>query len=149
MTFLRVLLALALAGFASGAHAADDGAPVFHGDYYFYTFQEKDGRPVCSETWRFADDGTQTIRSGEEIATQRFRTAPGRKNTTLLFLTFVSSNGKPDCENALNRDAPKDQEWRILGYKAADGGIVLCREGSVGSTPVLTPIGHLYAARPD
>ena len=141
-------LAFAVIAIASGAHAAEYKKPVLRGDYYFYTYAEKDGHPVCSETWRFADDGTLTIRSGQEIATNHFRTEPGEKIMTVLFRSFVSSNSEPDCAGAVNSHPPPGTEERLESYIARDGGIVLCTKGMAGSTPILRPIGHLFAASP-
>ena len=141
------LLIFGIVAIASGAHATDYKKPALHGDYYFYTYAEKNGRPVCSETWRFGEDGTLTIRSGQEIATNHFRTEPGEKIMTVLFRSFVSSNGQPDCSGAVNSHPPPGAEERLESYFAQDGGIVLCEKGMAGSTPVLRPIGHLFAAK--
>ncbi|HTT98739.1 MAG TPA: hypothetical protein VMF58_11870 [Rhizomicrobium sp.] len=142
---------------ALAARAAADTQPdawlvqagTLRGDYYFYATDQKRGEKVCSERWRFADDGIMTVFSGQEVVTQRFRLEQRetynsflKKKVTQSWLitTDPMSNGKPDC---LGRTNNALTEHAMIVFRAADGGIVTCRPFN---SFAIRPFGHFYEA---
>jgi hypothetical protein len=107
-----------------------------HGDYDFYTFAQKDGRPVCTEHWQFKNDNTLIVHSGQEIVAKQFHVTVYRGGETPLYLigtTTVSTNGLPDClGNATTRPG---QEQRLLVYRGLHDGIVLCWAPAADAPP--------------
>jgi hypothetical protein len=149
--FPIVLMMLTGAAFADPQPAESSvQAGTLHGDYYFYTFGKKDGRPVCAERWRFGDDGMETVFSGDEVVTQHFRIEQRETYNTLskknisqswLIITGTNSNGKADCLGQAN-NTYKPERGMIL-YKASDGGIATAVPFNTFS---IKPFGHIYPA---
>jgi hypothetical protein len=118
------------------------------GEFYFYTYAEKNGKPVCSERWRFGEDGALTIFNGQEVLTERFRVeereAPFEHSTktwksSRLLASDAVSNGLPDCLGHTNAGFTALED---VIYRAGDGGIVLCRL----LANYMSCYGHLYRA---
>jgi hypothetical protein len=121
---------------------------VLRGDFYFYTYAQKNGKPVCSERWRFGDDGILTIFNGQEVLTEHFRVeereAPFENSTktwksSRLLASDAVSNGLPDCLGHTNSGFTALED---VIYRAEDGSIVLCRL----FTKFMSCYGHLYRA---
>jgi len=141
---------LITAALADPPRLSEVQAGALHGDYYFYPLGQKPGTKLCAERWRFADDGTMTVFSGDEVLTQHFRVEQRDTYSTFakkdvsqswLITSGPRSNGKPDCLGNSNI-AYKAQEAIVL-YRAVDGGIVTCRP-DIAFAP--TPFGHIYPA---
>ncbi|HEY1629736.1 MAG TPA: hypothetical protein VGF56_00370 [Rhizomicrobium sp.] len=145
--FPIVFIALATPALADPPpHPSEVQAGTLHGDYYFYAT----GPKVCAERWRFADDGTMTVFSGDEILTQHFRVEQRETYSTFtktnisqswLITTGPVSNGKPDCLG--NAAVTYKAQDAIVLYRAVDGGIVTCWP-HVAFAP--EPFGHVYPA---
>lgn len=144
--------AIAVALFSNAA--LGESKPVtFGGDYYFYTYAQNNGRPACSERWRFNNDGTLTIYSGQEIVTMDAHTgtehsSDGNWNDNWLILAHPKTNGQPDCRGKVDTSPRRDDE-RLIVYLEKDGGIITClRRVSAGphGFAFLKCDGHLYRA---
>jgi hypothetical protein len=114
--------------FTRNARRSDGGA-LASGEYYFYSADQKDHHPVCSETWRFGDDGKLTVYSGQEIVTETFRIemnhVPLRQyESQWLVLKFTGTNGLADCRGKADPN-PTASELRYAIYLAATGDFVI------------------------
>jgi len=104
--------------------AEGEARHALDGEYAFYTTAKVDGRPLCSERWRFEPAGKMTIFSGDEISKDSFHTEfTGGDNW--LVRRWLSANGLPDCLGRKTTVVPS-WEWRIFFYQAKDGSYVLC-----------------------
>lgn len=132
--FPVVLMVLAAPAFADPSPSPSDVLPgALHGDYDFHATDQKRGEKVCSERWRFGDDGTLTTLSGEEVVTERFRVELresydgfSKKNVTQSWLIATNpvSNGKPDCLGNTNIAYKAEQDMVL--YRAINGRVVAC-----------------------
>jgi hypothetical protein len=108
---------------AAALLAAPARAEPLNGAYDFAANERRGGVSVCTERWEFGGDGTLTVHSGQEIATDRYRTAHDSRGD-FLYTTGVSTNGLPDCIGATN--TPHTQENVIYWFATNDGTISLC-----------------------
>ncbi len=94
----RVLAGLAALTVALPASSVAQETPnlTLESVYLFRTDAQQDGRPVCSETWRFGTDGAMTVESGAERVRKRYRTETDRDGTWIVAET-LETNGAPDC----------------------------------------------------
>lgn len=95
---MRVMAGLSALMVALPMPSVAQEAPAFTlaGVYLFETDAQKDGRPVCSETWTFGAGGAMTVESGEERVRKRYHTETDRDGTWIVSET-LETNGAPDC----------------------------------------------------
>lgn len=75
------------------------------------------GKPICTEVWRFKEDGSATIESGEERVTKRWRTADN-DGDRWLYSTSLATNGAPDCTGSKGDPAsyPREESGFVLMF---------------------------------
>lgn len=95
--YLQGLVLAAVALSTAALASVEEVQPLaLSGDYVFATVAQDGGRPVCTETWTFGEDGQMLVSSGEERVTKRYRFDHDRIGHWLV-ATNVSTNGLPDC----------------------------------------------------
>jgi hypothetical protein len=77
---------------------------------------DRKGRPVCTEVWRFAADGSATVDSGAERLTKRWRTEPVTGGNALLITQSLATNGGADCTGTASdpADFPRPESGFVL-----------------------------------
>lgn len=120
MKALTVLLALAL---PVAALAQDSGFDP-KGPWLFRTDAVQNGRPVCSETWTFGEDGTMSVASGAERVEKRYRIEEDRDGTWIVFET-LSTNHRPDCMGYVTA-AIEPGEYRRFIFQLNEGTVLTC-----------------------
>jgi hypothetical protein len=129
---LRIMMGSALLSGVVVTNAWGDRVNL-SGEYYFYSMDQKDNYPVCNVRWKFNDDDTFGIYSGQEVVVNHFRieadhttqSAVATRDNGWLVATQSESNGLPDCAGKIG-SLSADGEQRILFYLARNGGITLC-----------------------
>lgn len=101
MKTLIALLALALpvSALAQGSEFAPKGA------WLFRTEANQNGRPVCTETWTFGEDGKMSVDSGAERVEKRYRIEEDRDGTWIVSET-LSTNHQLDCMGQVTTAIP-------------------------------------------
>jgi hypothetical protein len=131
-------LATAVFAIAMAFAAAAEPGPILEGIYNFVTTAEKDGKPVCTETWTF-NGKTMSVQSGEEISQATFRTETDVEGSSWLISKTTKTNGKPDCMGKSATGTPEQKpENRIYFFVRNSGSIALC------PAPTRAPDGSLY-----
>jgi hypothetical protein len=101
--------------------------PLHLDGVYSLTTNDRDPvtfKPVCSETWHFADGNRLTVESGEEVVIETYRTEHDRDGHWLV-TARVSTNGLADCmgERSTVVDA---SERRVLLLPFNSGELMIC-----------------------
>ncbi len=99
------------------------------GSWRFTTRDKRpDGKPVCSEVWRFNADGTALVESGEERVTKTWRTMGTAEGDRWLYTTSLSTNGERDCTGGKSDPAqfPREESGFVLMF--FNSGIALTCE---------------------
>ena len=107
---------------AMAAHLAEVGS------WRFETRDKRsDGKPVCTEVWRFNADGTALVESGKERVTKRWRTET-KDGDRWLYTTSLSTNGQSDCMGNPSDPAeyPQDESGFVVMF--FNSGIALTCE---------------------
>jgi hypothetical protein len=111
---------------ATNASAAPLGGEIskLAGDYDYKSVAERDHKPVCIERWHINEDGTLNVRSGLEVATDRFR-IDSDANYHWLVLARIESNGQANCYGS-GKGVPLRTHRRFIIYRNLDGDLVIC-----------------------
>ena len=108
--FTQILVA---GGLAAPAVAQGSDPFPLTGTYEFRTDQQANGQPVCTESWSFANDGTMTVLSGNEVVTKRYRFEHNRDGDWLV-TTNISTNFQPDCSGTVAKVLSSDERRSYL-----------------------------------
>lgn len=129
MKTLIALLALAspVSALAQGSEFAPKGAWLFRTDAI------ENGRPVCTETWTFGEDGRMSVDSGAERVEKRYRIEEDRDGTWIVSET-LSTNHQPDCMGQVTTATPPG-EHRTHILRLNNGTVLTC------PAPAHTPEG--------
>lgn len=130
--FAPALIALTLPALA----LAQDTGFQLQGLYLFHTDAQRDGAPVCMETWEFGPGDQMLVESGQERVRLTFRTETDRDGTWIV-RRMLSTNGEPDCMGARTTEVPAE-EGRTYIVPMNDGRILTC------PPPGRTPDGAPY-----
>lgn len=97
---------------------------------------DRKGKPLCSEVWRFAADGSGTVESGAERLTKRWRTEPVTGGNGLLVTQSLASNGAPDCTGTASdpADFPKPESGFVLIF-FNNGSAYTCNAPAAAANP--------------
>ncbi|MES2834437.1 MAG: hypothetical protein V4707_07015 [Pseudomonadota bacterium] len=120
MKILSALLALALPAAALAQDAAFDPK----GAWLFRTDEVQNGRPVCTETWTFGEDGRMSVESGAERVEKRYRIEEDRDGTWIVS-EALSTNHQPDCMGYVTA-AIEPGENRTLILRFNNGTVLTC-----------------------
>jgi len=120
----RSLAALA-ALFCATTALAQDAAPfALSGTWFFRTDAQANGRPVCSEWWKFGPGDQMLVNSGEEKVTKRFRVQ--QDDTGLWLVTeTLATNGLPDCMGQVSTTVTPGEN-RIYLLPMNSGQVLTC-----------------------
>jgi hypothetical protein len=118
---------------------AQDREPLrLEGLYLFHTYAQRDGQPVCMETWEFEADGVMLIESGAERIRARYRTEMDRDGHWIVS-EILETNGAVDCMGH-RADGVTPGERRTYLIPMNDGTITTCPppQHVEGATPFIT-----------
>ena len=120
MKALPVLLALAL----PAAALAQDSTFDPKGAWLFRTDEVQNGRPICTETWTFGEDGRMAVESGAERVQKRYRIEEDRDGMWIVAET-LATNGQPDCMGNVTPTVTPG-EYRTLILRLNNGTVLTC-----------------------
>lgn len=104
-----------------------------------------DGKPECTEIWRFNADGTGRIESAGERVEETWRTESG-EDGIWLYTRSMTSNGAPDCMGKVRFPAsfPRPESGSLLIF-FNNGDAILCQPTySQSPDGTLTPT-HMFS----
>lgn len=136
---MRIARLVVLAALAPAlAHAEP---PWLLGEHTFATMDRRDGRPVCTETWTFAE-GALTVRSGEEVVHSRTRVT---EDHGFFFIAEDQrqSNGLADCMG--NRSSAATPNARVMVWRTNGGSIFVCNAPARDVAPQVLNRNNCYA----
>jgi hypothetical protein len=79
--------------------------------------RDKQGKPFCTEIWRFNADGSALIESGAERVTKQWRTAEN-DGERWLYTTSLATNGARDCTGGTSDPSsfPREETGFVLMF---------------------------------
>lgn len=136
---MRIARLVILAALAPAIARAEP--PWLLGEHTFATMDQRDGRPVCIETWTFTE-GAMTVRSGEEVVRSRTRIT---EDHGFFFIAEDQrqSNGLADCMG--RRSSETTPNARVMVWPTNGGTIFICRAPERDVAPQVLDRNNCYA----
>ncbi len=141
-TRIGACIVIAGACFAMRTMAEEAFAPA--GEYDYRLEAVPKGQAACNNHWRFNDDGTLVVRTGQRVATVPFRFVKAQTGVGGdLFIKFV--DGEPPCVVHGGPDESRGEQL-IVVYPNMAGDVILCMQirNQDGRVVAIQPFGSLH-----